>query len=159
MDVAHGRHRPRQAVGGAQGAVAGAAHASPPARSTRTWWCRSRAFPNWWRGCEALADECALPIVCFGHAGNGNLHVNILYDPDDADESARAQAALPRVFALALSLGGTLSGEHGIGLSKRDVHGRTPSMPATLALMRAVKRAFDPDGILNPGKLLPDALA
>ncbi|MCC7096401.1 MAG: FAD-binding protein [Thermomonas sp.] len=107
-------------------------------------------------GVEALAEEFALPIVSFGHAGNGNLHVNILYHPDDADETARAQAALPRIFGLALALGGALSGEHGIGLSKRDFM-TCAFDPATLATMRAVKAAFDPDGIFNPGKLLPDS--
>lgn len=106
-------------------------------------------------GIEALAEACALPIVSFGHAGNGNLHINILYHPDDADETARAQAALPRVFELTLALGGALSGEHGIGLSKRAF--MTQALDAaTLDAMRAVKRALDPDGILNPGKLLPD---
>ena len=111
-------------------------------------------IPDLVAGVEALADEYALTIVCFGHAGNGNLHVNILYHPDDAAETTRAQAALPRVFELALALGGALSGEHGIGLSKRgfmvDAYDR-----ATLEAMRAVKHALDPDHILNPGKLLP----
>lgn len=111
-------------------------------------------IPDLVRGVRALADEFALPIVCFGHAGNGNLHVNLMYDPADADQSARAQAAMARVFALALSLGGTLSGEHGIGLAKRDFMPQAIDAP-TLALMRAIKAAFDPDGILNPGKLLP----
>lgn len=111
-------------------------------------------IPDLVTGVEALAKEYVLPIVCFGHAGNGNLHVNILYHPDDADETARAHAALPRVFSLALSLGGALSGEHGIGLSKRDFM-QEAFDPATLAAMRAIKLALDPDGILNPGKLLP----
>jgi D-lactate dehydrogenase len=113
-------------------------------------------IPELVAGIEALADACALTIVCFGHAGNGNLHVNILYHPDDADESARARTALPRVFELALGLGGALSGEHGIGLSKRDFMARAFD-GATLEAMRAIKRALDPDGILNPGKLLPGA--
>ena len=112
-------------------------------------------IPDLVAGVEALAEESALTIVSFGHAGNGNLHVNILHHPEDADETARAQAALPRIFELALALGGALSGEHGIGLSKRDFMTRAFD-PATLATMRAVKAAFDPDGILNPGKLLPD---
>ncbi len=106
-------------------------------------------------GVQALAREYALPIVCFGHAGNGNLHVNLLYDPADAAQSERAQAAMGRVFALALALGGTLSGEHGIGLAKREFMPQAVGAP-TLALMRQIKRAFDPDGILNPGKLLPE---
>jgi D-lactate dehydrogenase len=102
----------------------------------------------------AIAAANALKIVCFGHAGNGNLHVNILYDPENADQSARAEQALAQVFAAVAALEGQLSGEHGIGLSKREF------MPlvvdtASLAAMRAIKGVFDPDGILNPGKLLP----
>ena len=111
-------------------------------------------IPGLVAGVQALAVEFALPIVCFGHAGNGNLHVNLMYDPADADQSARAQLAMARVFALAIHLGGTLSGEHGIGLAKRAFMPQAVDAP-TLAMMRAVKAAFDPDGILNPGKLLP----
>ncbi|WP_028919867.1 FAD-binding oxidoreductase [Pseudoxanthomonas suwonensis] len=111
-------------------------------------------IPELVSGVEALAAQHALPIVVFGHAGNGNLHVNIMYHPDDAAETARAQAALEQVFALVLSLQGTLSGEHGIGVAKRDWMPRALDA-ATLAAMRAVKAALDPDGILNPGKVLP----
>ena len=111
-------------------------------------------IPDLVAGVQALSRTHALPIVCFGHAGNGNLHVNLMYDPADADQSTRAQAAMADVFALALSLGGTLSGEHGIGLAKRDFMPLAIDAP-TLALMRQVKAVFDPDGILNPGKLLP----
>jgi len=105
-------------------------------------------------GVRALAAEFVLPIVSFGHAGNGNLHVNILFDPGDAAQNERAHAALARVFALTLSLGGTLSGEHGIGLAKREFMPQAID-PATLALMRQLKAVFDPAGILNPDKLLP----
>ncbi|CAA9356453.1 MAG: D-lactate dehydrogenase [uncultured Lysobacter sp.] len=105
-------------------------------------------------GVQALAQRFALPIVCFGHAGNGNLHVNLMLDKDDPAQLERAQAALAEVFALAISLGGTLSGEHGIGLAKRDFMPQAVTAP-TLALMRGLKAVFDPDGILNPGKLLP----
>ncbi|WP_304941172.1 FAD-binding oxidoreductase, partial [Stenotrophomonas pictorum] len=111
-------------------------------------------IPDLVEGVQRLSLEAKLPIVTFGHAGNGNLHVNILYHPDDAGENARAHAALPKVFALALELGGTLSGEHGIGVAKRDFMAQAFS-PATLATMRAIKQALDPDGILNPGKVLP----
>ena len=103
---------------------------------------------------EALSAEHALPIVAFGHAGNGNLHVNIMYHPDDPAEGARAHAALEALFARVIALGGTLSGEHGIGVAKRDWMDRAFDAP-TLAAMRAVKAALDPDGILNPGKVLP----
>ncbi len=111
-------------------------------------------IPELVAGVQALSARFDLPIVTFGHAGNGNLHVNILYHPDDAGENARAHAALPEVFALTLALGGTLSGEHGIGLAKRDFMAQAFT-PATLAAMRAIKQALDPDGILNPGKVLP----
>ncbi|MBB6365055.1 D-lactate dehydrogenase [Xanthomonas sacchari] len=111
-------------------------------------------IPELVAGVEALAAEFDLPIVAFGHAGNGNLHVNIMYAPDDAAETARAQAALPRLFALVLALEGTLSGEHGIGVAKRDYMDQAFDA-ATLDAMRAIKRALDPDGILNPGKVLP----
>ncbi len=112
-------------------------------------------LPELVRGIEDLAREFALPIVAFGHAGNGNMHANILFDPDDAGENERAHAALPRLFALTLSLGGTLSGEHGIGIAKRAYMTDAFDGP-TLAAMRAIKQAFDPDGLLNPGKVLPD---
>ena len=112
-------------------------------------------IPHLVDGVQALSREFALPIVCFGHAGNGNLHVNLLFDPADAAQAECAHAALARVFALALSLGGTLSGEHGIGMAKREFMSQAIDAP-TLALMRHLKNVFDPDGILNPGKLLPD---
>src|SRR5690606_2478406 len=105
-------------------------------------------------GVGAISREQGLPLVCFGHAGNGNLHVNILFDPTDPARQAAAERALSEVFALAIGLGGTLSGEHGIGLAKRDFMAGAVD-PAALALMRQVKAIFDPDGILNPGKLLP----
>jgi D-lactate dehydrogenase len=102
----------------------------------------------------AIAAQAALPIVCFGHAGNGNLHVNILFDPADASQQARADAALAQVFDVVIALEGQLSGEHGIGLAKRGFMAKAIDAP-TLELMRGFKRLFDPDGILNPGKVLP----
>ncbi len=105
-------------------------------------------------GVQMLAQEFALPIVCFGHAGNGNLHVNLLYDPADAAQTARAHAALARVFALTLSLGGTLSGEHGIGLAKQRFLPLEHS-PAVMAMERRFKAMWDPAELLNPGKILP----
>jgi D-lactate dehydrogenase (quinone) len=104
---------------------------------------------------DALGNRYAFPIVSFGHAGNGNLHVNLMVHPDDADEMAQARACLNELFSTVLSFGGTLSGEHGIGTEKRAYVGLEIS-PDTLALMRAVKAQFDPLGILNPGKLFPD---
>jgi D-lactate dehydrogenase len=102
---------------------------------------------------QKLAGEYALPIVSFGHAGNGNLHVNLL--PRDEAERERAHACLAEVFKAVIELDGTLSGEHGIGTAKRDFMVQAIDAQA-LDLMRGIKRVFDPDGILNPGKLLPE---
>ena len=96
-----------------------------------------------------------LAVVSFGHAGNGNLHVNLMVHPDDRDEMARAHIALEAIMQRVLALGGTLSGEHGIGTEKRRFVAQEID-PATLALMRNVKQQFDPHHLMNPGKLFPD---
>ncbi len=104
---------------------------------------------------DQTAHAQRLSVVSFGHAGNGNLHVNLMVHPDDAEEMARAHAALDAMMQCVIALGGTLSGEHGIGTEKRHFIAREID-PATLELMRAIKRQLDPHGLLNPGKLLPD---
>lgn len=107
-------------------------------------------------GLESLSAQYGVTIVNFGHAGNGNIHVNLLVDPDDPVQMAAAEPCLDAVFNLVLSLDGSLSGEHGIGLVKRAFVDR--ELDATsLKLMAAVKRQFDPDGILNPSVGFPDA--
>lgn len=111
-------------------------------------------MPDLIEGLEQISREHEIPIVNFGHAGNGNLHVNLLYDTQDPKQEQAALPCLTRVFELVLALGGTLSGEHGIGIAKRDFIARAIDAP-TLALMRAIKREFDPRGILNPGKIFP----
>jgi D-lactate dehydrogenase len=103
---------------------------------------------------ETLSREHGVKIVSFGHAGNGNIHVNLLGDPDDPDENRRMDACLEGVFERVLALGGTLSGEHGIGLEKRAYIGLEIE-PRTRRLMQAIKAQFDPLGILNPGKIFP----
>ena len=102
-----------------------------------------------------LSKQYGVPIVNFGHAGNGNIHVNLLVDPDDAAQMKNAEPCLREVFKTVLDMRGTLSGEHGVGLEKRPFMGLEFDT-ATLDLMRAIKKQFDPNGILNPGKLLPD---
>ncbi|HEY3397039.1 MAG TPA: FAD-linked oxidase C-terminal domain-containing protein [Armatimonadota bacterium] len=89
------------------------------------------------------------------HAGDGNLHPQMIFDPRDADQLARVMAAQDEVIRAALSLGGAMTGEHGVGTEKRKF---MPLMfgPAELALMRDLKVAFDPENLANPGKLLPD---
>jgi D-lactate dehydrogenase (cytochrome) len=91
------------------------------------------------------------PIV--GHVGDGNFHLVVLFDPDDADERSRAEGLARRVALRAISMGGTCTGEHGVGVHKLDAlvaeHGDA------VGLMRTIKRALDPDNILNPGKTVP----
>ncbi len=111
-------------------------------------------IPELIRGLDRLSRDYGIPIVNFGHAGNGNIHVNLLYDTQDPRQAANARPCLSAVFDLVLSLRGTLSGEHGVGLEKQAYVAREID-PATLDLMRRIKAQFDPDGILNPGKGLP----
>jgi glycolate oxidase len=102
-----------------------------------------------------LRSELRLTITCFGHAGDGNIHVNILVDGSDPDEVARAHRAERRLFEGVVALEGSISGEHGIGYTKAPYLGIELSHEA-IALMKRVKAAFDPHGILNPGKIFPD---
>lgn len=103
-------------------------------------------------GLARLADRHQVLIVSFGHAGNGNLHVNLLGDPAVRGEIERMHACLADLFSLVLELEGTLSGEHGIGYEKRGFVALEID-PVALDLMRRLKAQFDPRGILNPGKL------
>ncbi len=105
-------------------------------------------------GLAQLSARHGIKIVNFGHAGNGNIHVNLLVDPNEPGQSEAADRCLDDVFTLVLELDGTLSGEHGVGLEKRDFIDRELD-PAALRLMHAIKRQFDPQNILNPGKSLP----
>lgn len=107
---------------------------------------------------ERLAQVHGIRIVNFGHAGNGNLHVNLMYDPGEDDQQQRAQRCLDDVFKAVLGMQGTISGEHGIGLVKRDWVSRELDS-TSLKLMHAIKNQFDPDGIMNPGKALPSPQA
>jgi D-lactate dehydrogenase len=111
--------------------------------------------PELVRFVEQLSRQSGLLIVSFGHIGNGNVHVNILFDKAEATQTATAEACAEKLFAEVLRLGGMLSGEHGIGLAKRPFMALAFT-PATLNAMRGIKNLFDPDGILNPGKTLPD---
>ncbi|MEW6426970.1 MAG: FAD-linked oxidase C-terminal domain-containing protein [Thermodesulfobacteriota bacterium] len=101
-----------------------------------------------------LAAENGLPIFSFGHAGDGNLHVNIMYDRDDDNERQRARAAKERLFRITVELGGTISGEHGVGITKAPYISLERDA-VFLDVMRDLKRLFDPHNILNPGKILP----
>ena len=111
-------------------------------------------IPELISGLEKLAQEYQINIVNFGHAGNGNIHVNLLINPDDPEQMKNAEHCLDKVFDLVLQLNGSLSGEHGVGLEKRDFVDRELE-PNALELMHNIKTVFDPNGILNPHKTLP----
>jgi glycolate oxidase len=101
------------------------------------------------RGIGARHD---IPTACYGHAGDGNLHVNLLFA--SAEERAKSHAAVDEVLQAAIDLGGTITGEHGIGLAKRAFLAKEQSRDV-IELQRRLKKAFDPDDLLNPGKILP----
>lgn len=111
-------------------------------------------LPQFLAGLEKLSDHYQLHNVNFGHAGNGNIHVNLLINPDDTEEVARAERCLDEIFDLVIGLRGTLSGEHGIGSEKRAFVTKEIDR-VTLDLMRNIKQVFDPNNILNPGKVFP----
>jgi len=101
---------------------------------------------------ECLEAESGLPLPVFGHLGDGNLHVNVMYDPDKPQSCRMAEKTVGQLMKKVVSLGGAISGEHGIGLTKSQFLRLEHSEPE-IAAMRAVKRALDPKGILNPGKM------
>ncbi len=106
------------------------------------------------RGVRRLAGEAGLQTAAFGHAADGNLHVHVYREGNGGGDEARFAAATRAIYAEACRLGGTVTGEHGVGVAARDALPLRLS-PATLAAMKAVKDALDPLGILNPGKVFP----
>ncbi|MFC1828351.1 FAD-binding oxidoreductase [Thermodesulfobacteriota bacterium] len=115
---------------------------------------RSR-IPDMVRKIEQLREETGLTIVSFGHAGDGNIHFNIMLDKKNRSARRKATAAVESLFSYTLELGGTLSGEHGVGITKAPYVTKEIG-PVELELMKKIKRVFDPKGILNPGKIFPD---
>jgi D-lactate dehydrogenase len=111
-------------------------------------------LPELLKGLEDLSTQYKIANVNFGHAGNGNIHVNLLVNPDDKEEMHRAEKCLAEVFSLVLGLGGTLSGEHGVGSAKMPYVDQEID-PITINLMKKIKTTFDSRSILNPGKLFP----
>lgn len=103
---------------------------------------------------DEKATEFDFRIVSFGHAGNGNLHVNLLVDPHHPTEGPKAKACLEQIFDKVIALKGTLSGEHGVGIEKKAyIHKELDAV--TIAFMKQIKLVFDPKNILNPGKMFP----
>jgi glycolate oxidase len=112
---------------------------------------RSR-IPEMIRRAREIGAQDGVTVSTYGHAGDGNLHVNLLFDREE--ERPRVQRAATEVLRAAVDLGGTITGEHGVGLAKRDVL-EYEQGPELMALQRRLKAVFDPVGILNPGKIFP----
>ncbi|WP_020642316.1 FAD-binding oxidoreductase [Amycolatopsis balhimycina] len=104
------------------------------------------------RGCEKISEEVGLRIAVVGHAGDGNMHPTIVYEPGNEDEFARARRAFDDILEVALSLGGTVTGEHGIGKIKREWLEREIG-PIGMRVHRQIKQALDPENLFNPGSM------
>lgn len=103
-------------------------------------------------GTREIAKKHDVIIACFGHGGDGNIHTNIMVDKNNMEEMARGESAVKEVFELTVKLGGTISGEHGVGIMKSDYIGLEMD-DATINLMKTIKKSLDPNNILNPGKI------
>jgi glycolate oxidase len=110
------------------------------------------------RRIKEISRQYDLPIVVFGHAGDGNLHPNILFDRRDEAQWERVQKVVEEVFATAVALGGTLSGEHGVGVLKR-AYMESALGADSIEIQKRIKQALDPNGILCPGKVFPQTTA
>lgn len=106
-------------------------------------------------GVHRISEQYGVLVQCAGHAGDGNMHPVVVFDENDPAETERAQHAFDAIMRLGLDLGGTITGEHGVGHLKRQWLGRELD-PVSLSAQRAVKQALDPHNILNPGRVLPE---
>ena len=111
--------------------------------------------PDMLEATAQIAKKYNLKIPTVGHLGDGNVHPVISFDSTDPDEVKRAESAVEEIFKTAVSLGGSLTAEHGIGLSKAP-YMELEHDPIAMDVMRSLKRAFDPNNILNPGKMALD---
>jgi glycolate oxidase len=112
------------------------------------------AIPEVVQRLRAISLKYGLPVVIFGHAGDGNLHPNILFDKRQPEQWAKVEQMVGEIFEASLAVGGTLSGEHGVGVLKRPYLERALG-PLSIEVQRRIKFAFDPLNILNPGKIFP----
>jgi glycolate oxidase len=111
-------------------------------------------IPEAIRRIKEVGEKYGVLIAIFGHAGDGNLHPNLLYDKNDPDQEMRTKKAFGEIFTIAADLGGTLSGEHGVGVMKLNYIGLVESA-LEIELMRSIKGIFDPKNIMNPEKKFP----
>ncbi len=109
-------------------------------------------LPDALKAIYAIGDKYGFKVPCFGHSGDGNIHVNVMVDGNDANQLELGHHAIEEIFKTVVEMGGTLSGEHGIGMSKAPFM-NIAFNEAELALFKSIKKAFDPNNILNPGKM------
>ena len=109
-------------------------------------------IPEMVRRVAQIQKRTGLKIVSFGHAGDGNIHCNIMYNKKNKEELMLAHSAMDELFAHTLELGGTITGEHGVGITKMKYLPKEV-MKCEIELMRGIKKVFDPGNILNPGKI------
>jgi glycolate oxidase len=110
-------------------------------------------LPSYIRQLEAISNQYEVPLIYFGHALDGNLHTMLLLSQEENEEESRFKQAVQAIYAYAVSIGGVLSGEHGIGMLQKEFLSLQFS-PVHLQLMQGLKNVFDPEGVLNPGKIL-----
>jgi glycolate oxidase len=110
------------------------------------------AIPDVVQRLKGISAKYGLPIVIFGHAGDGNLHPNILFDKRDPEQWQKVEKMVAEIFQASIDLGGTLSGEHGVGVLKRP-YLQNALGPVSIEIQRRIKQSFDPENILNPGKI------
>jgi len=111
-------------------------------------------LPELFRRIEQLSEELKIEIATYGHAGDGNLHPDILFDQRDPDQVKLAIAAVDRLRQIVIDLGGTLTGEHGIGVRRARAM-KMEHSDSEIHVMRSIKSALDPNDIMNPGKIYP----
>jgi glycolate oxidase len=128
-------------------------HISPRKMSEDIVVPRSR-IPEMLVSLQRLSEKTGISIVNFGHAGDGNIHVNLMVDRTNEEEYRRAESLAREIFRVTIDLGGTISGEHGVGITKSPYIGMEIKK-RELELMRGIKNLFDPKNILNPGKIFP----
>jgi glycolate oxidase len=109
-------------------------------------------LPDLLSGISAIVKKHGLPFVIFGHAGDGNIHPRVMYDRADPVQRSKVREVAEEIFKLSCGMGGTLTGEHGVGIAKAPFMALEHD-PAAMGMMRSLKRLIDPRNILNPGKM------
>jgi glycolate oxidase len=109
-------------------------------------------LPDLLSGISAIVKKQGLPFVIFGHAGDGNIHPRVMYDRADPVQRSKVREVAEEIFKLSCGMGGTLTGEHGVGIAKAPFMALEHD-PAAMGMMRSLKRLIDPRNILNPGKM------